>query len=189
MTSLHHPTFDNLLRLHEVATERFPHDYLDVGLNAIGLFFHDPPKNAGYPQTPIHSVTFASIGVDGIHFSSVTDGKTVDPDAPVVLTIPMAFNDPNHIVGENLHDFLCLGCRIGYAELGNLHLDRTATLDRYANNPIDYYDNRSPGILTLLASEFALTPWTNVPQHFADLQSRFKQTLRTVERLPRQFGR
>jgi len=165
-----------------------PNNYLDVGLNPIGLFFHDPPKNAGYPQTPVNSITFASIGVDGTHFGSITDGDIVDPDAPVVLTIPMAFDDPNHIVGENLHDFLCLGCRNGYAELGNLHLDKAATLDRYANDPEGFYDDRSPNILALLKNELELTPWANVPRHFSDLQSRYKQKIRIADRSPPHLG-
>jgi len=175
---MRNPTVDDLLRLHAVATDRFPHEYLDVGLNAIGLFFHDPPKNAGYPQTPVNSITFTSIGVDGIHFGSITDGDIVDPDAPVVLTIPMAFDEPNFIVGENLHDFLCLGSCNGFAELGNLHIDTAATLDRYINEPDDFYDERSPGILALLRNELALSPWPDVHRHFADLQSKYMHTLR-----------
>lgn len=188
MTAIRRPTLDDLLRLHAVATDRFPHDYLDVGLNAIGLFFHSPPKNAGYHQTPTNSITFASIGVDGIHFGAVTDGDTYDPIAPIVMTIPMAFDDPNYIVGENLHDFLCLGCRHGYSDLGNLHLNTGATLEHYGGPPTDFYDDRTPGILALLESELSLSPWGDVPGHFADLQLRFKHTLRSPDRPPPQLG-
>src|SRR6188474_787344 len=125
------PTIDDLRRVHRLAAEQFPHEYLDVGLGAIGLFLLDPPKNAGYRQTPMNSVTFASIGVDGIHFGSVTDGDEFNPESPIVVTIPMAFDDPNYIVGETLHDFLCLGCFHGYSNLGNLHLNLEATLAHY----------------------------------------------------------
>jgi hypothetical protein len=100
----------------------------------------------------------------------------------------MAFDDPNYIVGENLFDFLCLGCRNGYAELGYLHLDQTETLERYANAPNDFFDDRSPGILALLENEFALSPWADVPKRFADLQSRFKQTLRIADGSASQLG-
>lgn len=171
-------TIDDLRHVHQLAAGQFPHEYLDVGLGAVGLFLHDPPKNAGYRQTPLNSVTFASIGVDGIHFGSITDGNTVASDSPVVVTIPMAFDEPNFIVGESLYDFLCLGCRHGYFNLGNLHLNREATLDHYTNPPEDFNDDRAPGILRLLCDQLSLSPWRDVRGHFNDLQSRFLATLR-----------
>jgi hypothetical protein len=168
---------EDLRRLHELTAERFPHEYLDVGFGAIGLFLHDPPKNAGYRSTPLNSVTFASIGVDGIHFGSITDGAVVDPATPVVLTIPMAFEAPNYIVGSSLYDFLCFGCRHGYSNLGNLHLHFDETIDYYQNVPEDFFDERSPGILKTMRDELSLTPWGDVRGHFLDLQSRFMSTL------------
>ncbi|HEX3147335.1 MAG TPA: hypothetical protein VHR66_04585 [Gemmataceae bacterium] len=172
------PTIDDLRRVHQLAAEQFPHEYLDVGLGAIGLFLHDSPRKAGYRQTPLNSITFASIGVDGIHFGSITDGNNVAPESPIVLTIPMAFAHPNVIVGESLYDFLCFGCRHGYSDLGNLHLNLEATLDHYTNPPTDFYDDRAPGILQLLSDQLSLRPWRDVREHFADLQSRFLLTLR-----------
>lgn len=178
--SLPQPTIDDLQRVHQLAAEQFPHDYLDVGLGAIGLFLHNHPKNAGYRQTPLNSITFASIGVDGIHFGSITGGDNVAPDCPVAITIPMAFDDPNYIVGESLYDFLCFGCRHGYSNLGNLHLSLEPTLDHYTNPPNDFYDDRVPGILRLLSEQLSLCPWRDVRGHFNDLQSRFLVTLRTA---------
>lgn len=167
-----------LLRVHCLASQRFPHEYLDEGLGAIGLFLNDPPKNAGYPSTPSNSITFASIGVDGIHFGSVTDSEVVDPMAPVVITIPMALDTPNYIVGQTLYDFLCLGCRHGFANLGNLHLAFDSTIEHYQSPPDAFYDERSPGILQLLTEELALAPWSDVRGHFANLQSDFMPMLR-----------
>ncbi|MHC4401671.1 MAG: hypothetical protein ACYTG0_18525 [Planctomycetota bacterium] len=167
-----------LRRVHELTTQRFPHEYLDTGLGAIGLFLHEPPKNAGYRSTPLNSVTFASIGVDGIHFGSITGELVVDPSSPVVLTIPMAFEAPNYIVGSSLYDFLCLGCRHGYSNLGNLHLDFDGTMEYYQNEPGDFFDERSPGILQTMSDELSLKPWGDVRGHFLDLQSRFMSLLR-----------
>lgn len=168
----------DLLRVHVLTSQRFPHEYLDEGLGAIGLFLHDPPKNAGYRSTPSNSITFASIGVDGIHFGSVTDGDVIDPMAPVVITIPMAFEAPNFIVGQTLYDFLCLGCRHGYANLGNVHLSFDSTIEYYQNPPDDFYDQRSPDILQSLSDELSLASWRDVRGHFLDLQSRFMPILR-----------
>ncbi|TWU19240.1 hypothetical protein [Allorhodopirellula heiligendammensis] len=167
-----------LRRVHELAAARFPHDYLDVGLGAIGLFLNDPPKNAGYRCTPTNSLTIAGLGVDGIHVGCVTDSHVVDPMAPIVLTIPMAFESPNFIVGETLHDFLCLGCRNGYANLANLHLLFDDTMAYYQGIDDDDFDDRAPKILDMLATELSLEPWADVRQHFDELQSRFMPVLR-----------
>jgi hypothetical protein len=175
------PTINDLKRVHQMAAEQFPHEYLDVGLGAIGLFLHDPPKNAGYSQTPTNSVPFASIGVDGIHFGSITEGNVVNSESPIALTIPMAFDNPNFIVGESLHDFLRLGCLHGYFNLGNLHLNLDATLDFYANPPDAFFDDRAPAILHLLSKELTLRPWPNLHSHFHDLQSRFASSLKIAK--------
>ncbi len=170
-------TIEELERVHRLALREFPHEYLDEGLGAVGLFLNRPPRNAGYQQTPVNSVTFAGIGVDGIHFGSLTKSDTVDPDRPVVITIPMAFDSPNFIVGESLFDFLCLGCTHGYSNLGDLHLNLGATLDYYAHPPGEFFDTRAPGILRLLSAELALRMWSNVHNHFRELQTRFRNEI------------
>jgi hypothetical protein len=167
-----------LRRVHDFTSRRFPHEYLDEGLGAIGLFLQDPPKNAGYRAPPANSITFASIGVDGIHFGSVTDNDLIDPMSPVVITIPMAFEVPNYIVGQTLYDFLCLGCRHGFSNLRNLHLNFEATFEHYRNPPNDFFDERSPNILQAMADELSLKQWLDVPGHFSELQSRFMPMLR-----------
>lgn len=171
------PTIAALRRVHIEAMTRFPHEYLDSGLGAVGLFLHETPKNAGYSQTPTNSVTFASLGVDGIHLGSVTNGTVVDPTAPVVVTVPMELETPNFIVGESLYDFLCFGLYAGYGGLANLHIDIDGTLGRIAMPSLDEFDERVPKILDLLANEFALQPWGNAAARFADLQRRFMQSL------------
>ena len=83
-------SLSDLRRVHQLVTEKFPHEYLDVGLGAVGLFLVESVKNAGYQCTPLNSLTFAGLGVDGIHIGSVTDSNEMDPLAPIVITIPMA---------------------------------------------------------------------------------------------------
>ncbi|HLO97886.1 MAG TPA: hypothetical protein VK171_04760 [Fimbriimonas sp.] len=165
--------FDDLRRVHELTVQRFPHEYLDEGLGAVGLILYDPPKNAGYSSTPLNSVTFAGIGIDGIHFGSLTDTGLVDPMAPVVVTIPMSLGAPNFIVGESLYDFLCLGCRHGFSRLGDLHLDYEGVLDHYQNPPGEFFDERAAGILQTLSEELSLVPWQSIRPHFEVLQSKF----------------
>ena len=167
-----------LRRVHELTADRFPHEYLDVGLGAVGLFLNDPPKNAGYRCTPTNSLTIAGLGVDGIHIGSVTENNEIDPLAPIVITIPMAFESPNFIVGETLRDFLCLGCRNGYSNLANLHTHFDDTMDYYQRFDDSVFDDRVPGILDTLAAELSLEPWADVRRHFDELQSRFMSVLR-----------
>jgi hypothetical protein len=93
----------------------------------------------------------------------------------------MAFDTPNFIVGETLHDFLCLGCRHGYSNLGNLHLNQVATLDFYATLPDSFFDDRAPSILQLLSTELSLSPWRDLHTHFHDLQSRFATSLKVAQ--------
>jgi hypothetical protein len=68
---------------------------------------------ASYDATPADSVMFASTGGDGVHFSAL------DSDGAVVMTVPMAFDSPNHVLGKDIPEFLALGRRTGY-----FHLDR-----------------------------------------------------------------
>lgn len=165
--------FNDLRRVHDLTVERFPHEYLDEGLGAVGLILYDPPKNAGYPTTPSNSVTFAGIGVDGIHFGSLSNTNDIDPSAPVVITIPMALDTPNFIVGESLYDFLCLGCRHGFSNLGNLHLDRDGVMKHYQSPPETFFDDRATGILQTLSDKLSLAPWPDVRSHFEALQSEY----------------
>jgi hypothetical protein len=81
-------------------------------------------------------------------------------------------------VGQTLYDFLCIGCRHGYSNLGNLHLNFEATIEHYQSPPDDFYDERSPGILQTMTDELSLTSWPDVPGHFLDLQSRIIPMLR-----------
>lgn len=177
MTTMH---LSELKRVHELASKRYPHEYLDVGLGAVGLFLNTPPRNFGYAATPQNSITFAHLGVDGIHVGVLTANDTIDPESPVVLTIPMAFEQQNFIVGENLHDFLSLGCRGGFAHLANLHLLLDDTLAYYQNPEYEVFDERFPAILALMTDELQLRPWLDVRAHFCDLQESFAARIQTA---------
>jgi hypothetical protein len=166
--------------VHELAVQRFPHEYLDEGLGAIGLFLHNPPKNAGYRSTPGNSITFASTGIDGVHFGSITNGNRFDPWSPVVMTTPMSLEKPNHIVGETLFDFLCLGCRHGYFCLGNLHMHFDDTIQKYQDPPEGFGDERCEKILQTMTRELSLEPWPDVRQHLLDLQLRIMPLLKMM---------
>lgn len=178
MDTLHRKIeLNDVRRVHELTVQRYPHEYLDEGLGAVGLFLYDPPKNASYRTTPLNSITFAGIGVDGIHFGSVSETSSVDPMAPVVLTVPMSLDIPNFIVGESLFDFLSLGCRHGYSNLGNLHLNRDEVFEYYQNPPGTFFDERAQAILQTLSDELSLVPWVDIRGHFQTLQTKYMPML------------
>jgi hypothetical protein len=73
--------------------------------------------------TPKNSLSFASTGGDDVHFGLVAVNGKFGDASPVVMTVPMAGDNPeelNFIVGETLRDFLCLGCERGFFDLEKL---------------------------------------------------------------------
>src|SRR5688500_10275155 len=82
----------------------------------IGLILRVPPAYGGYRCTPTNSLSFATTGGDGTHFSFLRLAERCDDECPIVMTVPMS-SSPNVIVGVNLREFLALGCRRGYFAL------------------------------------------------------------------------
>jgi hypothetical protein len=176
-------TFEALYEFHR-SIEAPPADsHGDPGLGALGLvILLDPPTKYGYAQTPFNTITFADLGVDGIHIGSVTNGDCPDPAAPVVLTIPMGgLIDvrSNYILGHDLYEFLCLGYHHGFDDLANLHLDMDATLARFRQPPSlttsPYQDlaKYSVSVLSRLIERFELKPIPDIPRHFQELQETY----------------
>jgi hypothetical protein len=106
---------DLLLRLAGARRDRrASEDWCDY-FEPAGLILQIPQRSA-YWCTPLNALTFARTGGDGTHYSLVTAPGTDLAHRPVVMTVPMS-DDPNVIVGEDLRDFLALGCRFGYLGL------------------------------------------------------------------------
>ncbi|WP_339255459.1 hypothetical protein [Paenibacillus sp. FSL P2-0136] len=70
----------------------------------------DPNDNGGYRTSPIDSIMFARTGMDGIHFSFLTDFSSVTDLslAPIVRVDPMDFGNCIKIVAKNIRDFFTL---------------------------------------------------------------------------------
>lgn len=73
----------------------------------LGLDLQD---NGGYTCSPLDSIMFAGTGMDGIHYSLLTDFGTVPnlDEAPVIRVSPMDFGSCVRIVAANLRDFFSL---------------------------------------------------------------------------------
>lgn len=144
----------------------------------IGLMCFQELLKPSYNQTPTNSLTFASTGGDGVHFGLLDLGHGVSDVSPVVMTVPMNFDQPNLVVGANLRDFLSLGIRQGYFYLEQLTYDRSnwvEALDR-ANFADDL---TASGIRTLRAIEkaFNARPWARHEEHLRALELEYGEIL------------
>jgi len=136
-----------------------------------------PDVFGGYLNSPLNSATFASTGVDGTHFGVV---YTEDAAAttPVVMTVAMQFDDPNHIVGASLPEFLALGFLVGFASLDSLAYEhsRDELLDALQAHRT-LLDPPEALLLTAVADEFDLSPWPDVPTRLHDLATQHADSL------------
>ncbi|GAB2595997.1 hypothetical protein [Kribbella endophytica] len=137
-------------------------------LGFAGLFLEspeDPSDWSDYVNSPRNAITFASTGVDGVHFCALF-GPADSPTTTIVLCVPLA-DEPNHVVGTSLPDFLALGCLTGY------HLDELAYHGPIAlpDGPETPEEPERAFLLKALTEEFALTPWSDVPTRLTHLQN------------------
>ena len=178
-----HPEFIRLFRLSEELQSQIP-----LGLEEVGLRLEDPEKEIDdtwtYDCDPENKITFADTGVDGDHYSFVLLDEIPFEDSPIVMTSPTNFGetyfDDNLIVGENLSEFLALGCSLGYFNLpdllGEAGIER---IESFAWDP-DYIhlddpqDNESfKLLLDHIRSEFSISPWIEYRERLATLQRMF----------------
>jgi hypothetical protein len=151
------------------ATKREPGSVFEP----VGLFLEDPARTGAwdYDATPVNATTFASTGGDGVHFS-VLRGPDGDGATPVVMTVPMAFDNPNHVLAGSLREFLALGSRAGYFCLERLAYGwgRQETItDLEAGRPPD--DAVQASLLRHVAEEFDLRPWRHVELRLGELEA------------------
>lgn len=70
-----------------------------------------PSEDYGYLSTPKNAVTFAAMGVDGVHFAILKRDGQVRDDSPVVHVSPMD-SDDLIVVADSLLLFLAIGCNV-----------------------------------------------------------------------------
>lgn len=188
-----------LKRLHALAQEEAKRSQCDP-INAFapaGLMLYDYfdqfelGDSSGW-AAPTNIATFACAGSDRVEYSLMQiDGRVTD-DSPVVMTAPLTQDNPTMIVGANLTDFLCLGCRIGYGALDELTFALPGALEDLLNPELVFsvtygerwmadpdYRERAR-LLELLTTEFQLSAWRQPREHLMDLQAQFMARLETA---------
>ena len=127
---------DDLIKIKEAISERWGKNAYEY-IGECGLELEIPPRHEFYSCTPKNTLTFASTGGDGVHYSLLVDEDGSPQDGPVVMTVPMAFEeDINTVIAENLREFLGLGYHVGWFSLEQI----------VYQNPIDfaYYSKPDP---------------------------------------------
>ncbi|MEM6598115.1 MAG: hypothetical protein AAF635_08095 [Cyanobacteria bacterium P01_C01_bin.69] len=147
---------------------------------SIGLRLEPPKAPWRYYCTPKNVRTFASTGQDGVHYSLLTCSELLY--SPVVMTVPMDFDNNNIIVGETLHEFLCLGSRAGYGSLESLtslEADFSALKSHAYLPSLSAMQTRH---LRTLSEAFSLYPYVNLERRMAQLQAMYLDYLQLGER-------
>jgi hypothetical protein len=90
------------------------------------------------------------------------------------MTVPMSPNCPNVIVGENLFDFLNLGCRYGYFALEQLAYERDEIIEELGLKRFDpdTWPERQQALDELIA-HFGLKPWDDPGKRLDQLRDRY----------------
>lgn len=172
-------SFASLDRLWALAGQRLPEDGPAIGtrFDPIGLLLSLPLEPSIYHScAPSNVLSFATTRGNGVHFSLLLLDGVVSEDSPVVMTVPMAADEnTNVIVGENLRDFLALGCRRGYFILEQLAYDPDWVLTEFADNEFgEDLSEKERALLVTLGDAFDLRPWGHrVAGRLAWLKSEF----------------
>jgi hypothetical protein len=168
MNDAFHADWMRLWRLVQRVEAATGDHFVDIGLRLEDP--SEPPQDGGYRTSPLNGVVFASTGGDGVHFSGLTTASGSLATGPVVMTAPMAFDSPNHVVGGDLIEFLALGCQTAYYNLDHLAYSwgRSAMTARLQNARL------VPGtdgahLLQALIDEFDLRPWPDVERRLDEL--------------------
>lgn len=144
----------------------------------IGLYLSPNLDYQPYASTPSNSATFASTGGDGVHFGFLFGSEFDKVEPPIVMTVPMNFDLPNVIVGNDLEEFLSLGCRTGYFSLEQIVYDPKNTILELQTGKF-YPDTTEDEVklLNLISAKFGSKPWRQPEERLEQLRSQYHALL------------
>jgi hypothetical protein len=165
-------TFEQLWAIANREAQRIGEMPNDVFL-PIGLRLDIPAKPWDYYCTPTNVKTFASTGCNGIHYSFLESSSL--SELPVVMTVPANYSNPNPnvIISENLHEFLCLGSKASYIGLEELSYENGELNFLKSSGYAEFLSNEQIDLLNVLSSEFSLRPWSILEERINYLQSKY----------------
>lgn len=128
-------------------------------------------------MTPTNTLAFATTCGDDVHFGMLSREGLFGDLSPIVMTVPMASDNPlecNFVLGETLHEFLCLGCVHGFSDLEKLAYTWKSDLFTQYAIPPKPTDDKS---YERFRAAFSLTPWPEIEERQKSLDAVFKATL------------
>jgi hypothetical protein len=75
-----------------------------------------PFEDFGYQSTPKNALTFASMGVDGVHYAVLRREGVVRDDSPVVQVSPMDSDDVT-VLADSFRRYLADGCKVSEEQM------------------------------------------------------------------------
>jgi hypothetical protein len=190
---------DSYLRLWQLAIKEAkrrnttPEQVFDT--DCMGLMLMYPPRmddGAKYYCTPVNASVFGRTGGNGIHFSMLHVDHQVRDESPIVMTMPMHFDQPNWILGANLFEFLALGCTMGFFQLEQIAYKKL----KY-NNPQKYpvsfddFDLLTENVeeaterrklAQLMIDKLELQPWNDLEARLNELEQAYYPLIRLKPR-------
>jgi hypothetical protein len=76
-----------------------------------------PEPDFGYESTPRNALTFAAMGVDGVHYAILKIDGAVTDESPVIHVSPMDFSEPYAVLGETFLAYLAAACGVTQSEM------------------------------------------------------------------------
>lgn len=84
---------------------------------------HPPAEDYGYSSTPRNALTFAKMGVDGVHYSVLAINGRVSNESPVIQVSPGDFGDYHRVLAGSFLEFLAVGCGADVREMKEVLAD------------------------------------------------------------------
>jgi hypothetical protein len=76
-----------------------------------------PTADYGYEATPRNALTFATMGVDGVHYAILKIGGEVTDESPVIQVGPMDFSEPYVVLGDCFLSYLADACGVSMLDM------------------------------------------------------------------------
>jgi hypothetical protein len=77
-----------------------------------------PTPDFGYEWcAPQNALTFAAMGVDGVHYAILKIDGAVTDESPVIHVSPMDFSEPYAVLGKTFLNYLAVGCGVADSEM------------------------------------------------------------------------
>ncbi len=73
---------------------------------------HPPNPDYGYESTPRNAMTFACMGVDGVHYAILAIDDGITDESPVIQICPMDFSDLYQVISDSFLMFLADACGV-----------------------------------------------------------------------------